>query len=88
MFVVVNGAESNLAPVLSGVPQGSILGPFLFLLHIDELSSTSFSCGSRLHLYADDVLLYSIIEANLAAFFMFRITSLGLLSGHLTILLR
>ena len=46
----------------------SVLGLLLFLLYVGEISGISLSCESRLHLYADDVLLYSVIEAHPAAF--------------------
>ena len=57
-FVVYNGASSDTSPVVSGVPQGSILGPLLFLIYIDNMCEVSLSPGSKLVLYAHNILLY------------------------------
>ena len=59
--VVVEGAISRATRVISGVPQGSVLGPLLFLLYIDSLSHLQLSPGSKMVFYADDVLLYRSI---------------------------
>ena len=62
--VVVNGTESDFIPVVSGVPQGSVLGPLLFLIYIDGLAKLPLSTHSKISLYADDVLLYKPIECG------------------------
>ena len=55
MKVVVDGEESAEAPVVSGVPQGTVLGPLLFLCHINDLPDT---VTSKVRLFADDCLMY------------------------------
>ena len=54
--VVLNGKSSQEYPVNAGVPQGSILGPTLFLLYINDLPD---DVVCNIAIYADDTTLYS-----------------------------
>ena len=56
--VVVNISFSETAPVFSGVPQGSVLGPILFLLYINAMTD---GITSPTLLYADDAKIFSSI---------------------------
>ena len=58
VHVVVNGKKSESSWLTIGVPQGSILGPLLFILYTKELEDIARSYGFHIHLYADDTQIY------------------------------
>jgi len=55
-YVSVSGIDSSLRTLHHGVPQGSVLGPLLFCLYINDLPSVLQHC--KYHLYADDFQVY------------------------------
>ena len=59
--VVVGGEKSESVPVCSGVPKGSVLGPILFLIYINDLPDT---ITSKVRLFANDTALYLTIEGD------------------------
>ena len=60
-YVYINGETSQLKEISCGVPQGSVLGPLLFLIYINDLPNTS----KVLHffLFADDINIYYEAES-------------------------
>ena len=55
--VIIEGSSSDEAPVTSGLPQGTVLGPLLFLLFINDLPSV-LDPGTKYRCFADDCLIY------------------------------
>ena len=59
--VLVDGRGSDWRPVLSGVPQGTVLGPLFFLVYINDITN-NLSPGTSVRLFADDSLLFRTIN--------------------------
>ena len=63
VYMCVGEASSQSQPVLSRVPQGSVLGPLLLNIYINDISLLQMTAGTTT-LYADDVMLYRIIRSQ------------------------
>ena len=57
--VTLNGSFSEYSKIESGVPQGSVLGPLLFLIYINDLEK---NIKSKIKFFADDTMLFSIVK--------------------------
>jgi hypothetical protein len=60
--VFINGTSSTSVPVTSGVPQGTVLGPILFLIYINDLPE--YLKYSKLRLFADDSIIHREIKSH------------------------
>jgi len=61
MRVGIRGSFSDWIEVLSGVPQGSVLGPLLFLLFINDLPDW---IKKRMRMFADDVKIWNVVRTD------------------------
>ena len=59
--VIVDGRSSGEDPVLSGIPQGTVLGPLMFLTYINDIT---LDLTSQIKLFADDALLFRPIKSE------------------------
>ena len=57
--VVLNGSSSDYSGIESGVPEGSVLGPLLFLIYINDLERNT---KSNIKFFADDTMIFSIVK--------------------------
>ena len=73
-FVRFNGVTSKTVPVTSGVPQGFVLGPILFISYSAEVVAIVQYQGFKVHAFADDLQIYGLTAQNGAADLMARMS--------------
>ena len=61
----LNGKNSSWSPIEAGVPQGSVLGPLLFLVYINDITD---GLKSEVRIFADDTSLFVVVDDPLVAF--------------------
>ena len=57
----MEGEKSASVSVMSGVPQGTVLSPLMFLIYINDIG---LNINSRIRLFADDTLLYATVSSK------------------------
>jgi len=62
--VSVHGILSDVQFLLSGVPQGSVLGPLIFTMYTRSFGIIAQRCGVKYRLYADDKQLYISLDSE------------------------
>ena len=70
-FVKIGNVCSNSVPCDYGVPQGSVLRPILFALHVSPVSCVVEKAGLKHHRYADDTQLYVSFKSSEKQQFLF-----------------
>uniref|UniRef100_A0A1X7TZT7 Reverse transcriptase domain-containing protein n=1 Tax=Amphimedon queenslandica TaxID=400682 RepID=A0A1X7TZT7_AMPQE len=59
-FTSIDGVQSSCLPLSTGVPQGSILGPLLFLIYINDFPSQLLS---KVYMFPDDTKLFRVVSS-------------------------